>query len=681
MQFQTDEVSTDAASLTIRAEAADNAATYQATTKQRHLPRPPPRSAPRGPRRPGTPSARRRPRSGPRTSAPSSSRSSARSGWAQGNALALQFSGTGRRTAEAFESGAATAPRLHVEFTTGPGGPVNQAPTVSAGPDRSVVQPGSATLDGTVTDDGLPTPPGAVTTTWSRVSGPGTVTFANASAVDTTATFSQAGTYVLRLTAYDGSLTTADEVTVTVTDPAAPNQPPGVDAGIDQSVVRPAAATLDGTVTDDGLPNPPGAVTTTWTKTSGPGTVTFGNPAAVDTTATFSQAGTYVLRLTANDGALTASDEVTVTVTDQTSACPTAGTTQAVDVRIAAGSDDAEQRVSGATDLASNDLELVTDGSTQQVVGLRFTQLLVPTGSTITNAYVQFQTDEVSTDAASLTIRAEASDNAATYQATTNNVTSRATTPVSASWTPPAWNTVGEASAAQRTPNLCALVQAVVNRSGWAQGNALALQFSGTGRRTAEAFESGAATAPRLHVEYTPGPGGPVNQAPLVSAGPDQAVDLPGVGGPGRHRDRRRPAEPTRRGDHHLEQGQRTGHRHLRQRLRGRHHRDVLRGRDLRPPADRQRRRADRLRRADRDRPDLDLRHHRHHPGRRRPGRRRLRRRRATGPAEPRTWPATTWSWSPTAPPSRSSGSASPSCPSRPAPPSPTPTSSSRPTR
>jgi hypothetical protein len=42
--------------------------------------------------------------------------------------------------------------------------------------------------------------------------------------------------------------------------------------------------------------------------------VTFGNANAVDTTATFSAAGTYVLRLTADDGALTNTDDVTITV-------------------------------------------------------------------------------------------------------------------------------------------------------------------------------------------------------------------------------------------------------------------------------------------------------------------------------------------------------------------------------
>ena len=75
---------------------------------------------------------------------------------------------------------------------------VSDPPTVDAGPDQTITLPSAVSLDGTVSDDGLPNPPAAVTTTWSKVSGPGTVTFANANAVDTTATFSAAGTYILR---------------------------------------------------------------------------------------------------------------------------------------------------------------------------------------------------------------------------------------------------------------------------------------------------------------------------------------------------------------------------------------------------------------------------------------------------------------------------------------------------
>ena len=70
-----------------------------------------------------------------------------------------------------------------------------------------------------------------------------------------------------------------------------PTRPPSVNAGPDQTITLPGSANLDGTVSDDGLPNPPGAVTTTWSKVSGPGTVTFGNANAVDTTASFSAGG------------------------------------------------------------------------------------------------------------------------------------------------------------------------------------------------------------------------------------------------------------------------------------------------------------------------------------------------------------------------------------------------------
>ncbi|HUU69337.1 MAG TPA: dockerin type I domain-containing protein, partial [Planctomycetota bacterium] len=51
-----------------------------------------------------------------------------------------------------------------------------------------------------------------------------------------------------------------------------------------------------------------------WSKVSGPSTVTFGDAAAIDTTATFGAPGVYVLRLTANDSLLQASDDVQITV-------------------------------------------------------------------------------------------------------------------------------------------------------------------------------------------------------------------------------------------------------------------------------------------------------------------------------------------------------------------------------
>jgi hypothetical protein len=106
----------------------------------------------------------------------------------------------------------------------------NQAPNVSAGPNLSAVEGESVALNGTVSDDGLPTPVG-LTTSWSKISGPGVVTFGNSSLVDTTATFTAAGDYVLRLTASDGQRTSFDEMSVTVSeeiivDPEIPPPPP-----------------------------------------------------------------------------------------------------------------------------------------------------------------------------------------------------------------------------------------------------------------------------------------------------------------------------------------------------------------------------------------------------------------------------------------------------------------------
>jgi hypothetical protein len=274
--------------------------------------------------------------------------------------------------------------------------------------------------------------------------------------------------------------------------PPPTNQPPSVNAGPDQTITLPASAALDGTVSDDGRPN--ATPTTTWTKVSGPGTVTFADPAAVDTQADFSTDGVYVLRLSANDGAVTTTDDVSITVQ------PAAPATGTAEVRVAASSDDAEEKPSGNVSLTSTDLELVFDGSVQ-TVGIRFAGLAVPRGATITSAYVQFVADESQSEATSLTIQGEAADNPAAYALVTRNITARARTSAAAAWAPTPW-TAGQITSAQRTPDLSAVVQEIVNRPGWASGNALALIITGSGHRTATSFDGGAAKAALLHVEF-----------------------------------------------------------------------------------------------------------------------------------------------------------------------------------
>ncbi len=145
------------------------------------------------------------------------------------------------------------------------------------------------------------------------MSGPASVSFDNPDATMTIARFGVAGTYLLRLTASDGELSSSDDLNIIVTPP---NQAPTVNAGPDQAISLPTnTANLNGSISDDGLP-PGSSVSTNWSKVSGPGTVIFVAPNVTVSPASFSEAGTYVLRLTANDSQLAASDDITITVID-----------------------------------------------------------------------------------------------------------------------------------------------------------------------------------------------------------------------------------------------------------------------------------------------------------------------------------------------------------------------------
>jgi hypothetical protein len=197
-------------------------------------------------------------------------------------------------------------------------------------------------------------------------------------------------------------------------------------------------------------------------------------------------------------------------------------TLPSLEVRIAASSDDAEEKSSGSVSLASSDLELVYDGS-NQTVGMRFVGVSIPQGATIVNAYVQFLVNEVVSTATALTIQGQAIDNAPQFVATTGNISSRTRTAASVPWSPVVWPVVGAAGPDQRTPDLTRIIQEIVNRTGWSAGNSLVIIIAGTGERVAEAYDRQTGGAPLLHVEYTEG-GVPATNTPTSTA---TATDTP----------------------------------------------------------------------------------------------------------------------------------------------------------
>ena len=68
-----------------------------------------------------------------------------------------------------------------------------------------------------------------------------------------------------------------------------------------------------------------------------------------------------------------------------------------------------------------------------------------------------------------------------------------------------AWNNVENwttVDAEYGSASLVPIIQEIVNRAGWASGNALALLIDGTGTRTARAEDKDPVLAPKLHIEY-----------------------------------------------------------------------------------------------------------------------------------------------------------------------------------
>jgi hypothetical protein len=107
--------------------------------------------------------------------------------------------------------------------------------------------------------------------------------------------------------------------------PPPTNLAPTVSAGADFNATAGTSVMVSGTAIDDGLPNPPATLSVSWSQVSGPGTATFTNGSTATPTVSFpaGAAGTYVLRITGNDSALSSTDDVSVTVALPVVATPT----------------------------------------------------------------------------------------------------------------------------------------------------------------------------------------------------------------------------------------------------------------------------------------------------------------------------------------------------------------------
>ncbi|WP_282079054.1 IPT/TIG domain-containing protein [Aquimarina algiphila] len=171
--------------------------------------------------------------------------------------------------------------------------------------------------------------------------------------------------------------------------------------------------------------------------------------------------------------------------------------------------DDVEEAADGRMTLDSSDLELGefdTFGTPDlglQKIGLRFNGITIPAGVTIASASIQFVADSTpGADPTEMTIFGENVGNAAAYDDITpaNSVSGRVLTSASVVWNIPEW-TGSETGPNQKTVDISSIVQEIVNRGDWADGNSMNFILQATGvsagatannvGREAETFESG----------------------------------------------------------------------------------------------------------------------------------------------------------------------------------------------
>lgn len=179
---------------------------------------------------------------------------------------------------------------------------------------------------------------------------------------------------------------------------------------------------------------------------------------------------------------------------------------------------DAELRRPNTFSIVGVDLVIGNDGAANDI-GLRFDNVNVPADAIILDAYITFEaTNNDANDAARAIIYGEAADDPAVFS-TIQDFLARSKTTQSVRWPQTGYGTAVEdivgtgiedwtANVHYTTPDLTQIVQATVNRSGWAANQAMAFiinddDSSANAQRRAAAWDHGADDEPELTIIYS----------------------------------------------------------------------------------------------------------------------------------------------------------------------------------
>jgi|GEM_PF-1408892 hypothetical protein len=168
--------------------------------------------------------------------------------------------------------------------------------------------------------------------------------------------------------------------------------------------------------------------------------------------------------------------------------------------------DDAEEGVNGQVVFANDDLDLGQTAGFESaaMIGLRFQNIRIAQGSQIKGAFLQFTADDrgAKDEPTDLAIRAELVGDANSFNNELKNISSRELTHATVNWSPDTWYKGDGRGPRQRSPDLSAVIQEVVDQDDWAEGNALVIVITGKGERDAISFDGGGnENGPTLFIE------------------------------------------------------------------------------------------------------------------------------------------------------------------------------------
>ena len=162
--------------------------------------------------------------------------------------------------------------------------------------------------------------------------------------------------------------------------------------------------------------------------------------------------------------------------------------------------------------MSSSGLEMNRDaddcGQNRQYVGLRFQGINIDNGATIISATIEFTVDVAdlgkpgTSDPLTVTISGQDHNDAPVFNGTNYNLSGRSYLGTTVIWSPDPWTATPEA---YNSDDISSIIQGIVNKPGWASGNAMVFMLDGDGSsgiRMANSADS-SGVAPKLKILYS----------------------------------------------------------------------------------------------------------------------------------------------------------------------------------